>query len=78
MTAPAIKLEQKRLHRSDQMGVDQTKSWSDTAPEARSYPQVMRQTPVLRHSVSKKLDLGTKQRQVAGEGILLGECRLNA
>jgi hypothetical protein len=38
----------------------------------------MRQTPILRHSVSKKLDLGTKQRQVAGEGILLGEYRMIA
>jgi hypothetical protein len=32
--------------------------------------------PVLRHSVSKRLDGGIKQRQDAGKGVLLGQGRL--
>jgi hypothetical protein len=58
------------------MGVDQTKNRINRTPETRSRRQVIRQMPVSRHSLSKGLDLGTKQRQNAEEGILLGECRL--
>ena len=41
-----------------------------------SCSQVVRQVPVLRHSVSKRLDGGIKQRQYAGKGVLLGQGRL--
>jgi hypothetical protein len=77
MTAPAIKPERKRLHRSDQTGVEQTKNRINPTPETRSHPQVMWQVPLLRHRGPNRLDLGIKQRQIAREGILLGECRLS-
>jgi hypothetical protein len=74
--ASAIKPERNRVHRSEQTGVDQTKSRINPAAETRSRPQVMRRMPVSRHSVPKRLDMGTKQRHHAGEGILLKENRL--
>ena len=77
MTALAMKFEQKRLDRSAQTGRNQTQTPIYLALETRSRAQVARQITVSRHSGPKGLEWGTKLRQHAGEGILLGECRLN-
>jgi len=75
MTAPAIKPERKRLHRSDQTGVEQTKNRINPASGTRSHPQVIWQVLLSRHSRPNRFDLAPKQRQNAREGILLGEYR---
>lgn len=47
MTASMAKTEEKRLHRSDQTGVEQTKNRINPASGTRSHPQVMWQVPLL-------------------------------
>lgn len=77
MRATAAKLVGKRLNRSVQTGVDQIKSRVKSVVEDRKHPRFACKTPKQPYSVPKKLDRGSKQRQHAGEGVLLGECRLN-
>jgi hypothetical protein len=59
-----------------QTAPNQTKTPITLAFETGSHAKVVRQMHKQRHSVSKRLEQGIKQRQYAGEGILLGECRL--
>lgn len=45
--------------------------------ETRNRAQVAPQMHTSRHRRSERLDLGIERRHDAGEGISLGECRLN-
>jgi hypothetical protein len=77
MTVLSAKTERTRLHRSDQMGVDQTEHRAKPAFKTRNRAQIAHQMPEPWQTVHKRLDPCATQRQDGGESIPLGECRLN-
>jgi hypothetical protein len=76
MTVLSAKTERTRLHRSDQMGVDQTEHRAKPAFKTRNRAQIAHQMPEPWQTVHKRLDPCATQRQDGGESIPLGECRI--
>jgi phage protein U len=76
MTVPMKKPERKWLDWSVHANVDQPKIQINPAAETGNHAQLACQMPRHRHAVPKRLDLCPKQRQHAGECVLLGECRI--
>ena len=76
MRVSASKSEEKRLDGAVQTSANQTESRTDSTAGTRNHAQLARRMPSQRHGVLKRIDRGPKQRQYAGERILLGECRI--
>jgi len=77
MRTAAAKTEETRLDRSVLTDANQLKSRGKPAAETKKYAQFGRRVPDPRYNPHKRLDPGTKPPQHAGEGILLGECRVS-
>ena len=60
------------------MSVDQTERRAKPAFKTRNRAQIAHQMPEPWQTVHQRLDPRATQRQDGGEGIQLGECRLNA
>jgi len=78
MTVFPKKSEQKRLNSSAQTGGHQPQIPINPTFENRSSAQVVRQVREPPYCLPQRVDQSAVQRQNAEEGILLGECRLNA
>jgi hypothetical protein len=76
MTFPMKKPERKWLDWSVHANVDQPKIRINPAAETGNHAQLACRMPRHRHAVPKRLDRCPKQRQHAGERVLLGECRI--
>ena len=78
MMTSATKSEEKRRDWSVQRGVDHNKIRVNQAVETRNRAQFLGQVPKQQRKSYRRLARGTKHRQHARKGILLGECRFNA
>ena len=76
MMTSATKSEEKRRDWSVQRGVDHNKIRVNQAVETRNRAQFLGQVPKQQRKSYRRLARGTKHRQHARKGILLGECRL--
>ena len=77
MMTSATKSEEKRRDWSVQRGVDHNKIRVNQAVETRNRAQFLGQVPKQQRKSYRRLARGTKHRQHARKGILLGECRLS-
>ncbi len=75
MMTSATKSEEKRRDWSVQRGVDHNKIRVNQAVETRNRAQFLGQVPKQQRKSYRRLARGTKHRQHARKGILLGECR---
>ena len=75
MMTSATKSEEKRRDWSVQRGVDHNKIRVNQAVETRNRAQFLGQVPKQQRKSYRRLARGTKHRQHARKGILLGQCR---
>jgi len=78
MMTSATKSEEKRRDWSVQRGVDHNKIRVNQAVETRNRAQFLGQVPKQQRKSYRRLARGTKHRQHARKGILLGECRIRS
>jgi hypothetical protein len=76
MTVSASSTEGKRLDRSVQTGIDQTKFRVSPVTGTRNPIQLVHRMPEPWSGVAKRLDPSAERRQHKIDGVLLGECRL--
>lgn len=76
MTVSASSNEGKRLDRSVQRNIDPTSIGTIATAETRYHAQFARLMPEQQHISNWRLERGAELQDHAGQGVLLGECRL--